>query len=254
MTAVLRVEGLGVRYGALVALDGVSWEVAAGEVLGIIGPNGAGKSSCYDAATHMTRRTGRVWLDGREVTAVPPHGLATLGLKRAFQQNAFFAQLSVLENMVAVLQREGGAGLAASLALPWREARLRRALRAEAAALLEEFGVPREMHELRPGHIPYGSQRMLSIVLAWGRGARVLMLDEPAAGLGGPDMARLRDLLQRLRGRGTALVVIEHHMDLIMSVADRILVLEQGRPLASGTPREIQQDARVLEAYLGRAA
>jgi branched-chain amino acid transport system ATP-binding protein len=250
----LQVEGLGVRYGALVALEDVAWHVGAGEILGIIGPNGAGKSSCYDAATHMTQRTGRVMLDGHDVTGVPAHGLAALGLKRAFQQNAFFAGLSVLDNMVAVLQRDGGAGLLESLLLPWREARLRRRLQAEAATLLERFGVPQEMHALRPGNIPYGSQRMLSIALAWGRGAKVLMLDEPAAGLGGADMARLCDLLRHLRDEGAALVVIEHHMDLIMSVADRIVVLEQGRRLATGTPREIQGDARVLEAYLGRAA
>jgi branched-chain amino acid transport system ATP-binding protein len=248
------VEELGVRYGALVALEGVSWEVRAGEILGIIGPNGAGKSSCYDAATHMVARSGRVWLDGQDVTAVPPHGLAALGLKRAFQQNAFFATLTVLDNMVAVLAREAGTGLLPSLLMPWREAARRWALEEEAAALLERFAVPRDLHGLRPGNIAYGSQRMLSIALAFGRGARVLMLDEPAAGLGGADMARLAELLRGLRAEGIAIVVIEHHMDLIMSVADRILVLEQGRCLATGTPQEIQKDPRVLEAYLGQAA
>jgi branched-chain amino acid transport system ATP-binding protein len=250
----LRVEGLGVRYGALVALQDVSWQVAAGEVLGIIGPNGAGKSSCYDATTNMVRRSGRVFLAGAEVTGVPPHGLAALGLKRAFQQNAFFAELSVLENMVAVLSRERGSGLLASLVLPWQEAARRRALESEAAALLARFHVPQAMHGLRPGSLSYGTQRMLSIALAWGSGARVLMLDEPAAGLGGEDMLRLRDLIGALKAEGAALVVIEHHMDLIMSVADRIVVLDQGRLLATGTPREIQADSRVLEAYLGRAA
>jgi branched-chain amino acid transport system ATP-binding protein len=110
------------------------------------------------------------------------------------------------------------------------------------------------MHGSRPGGLPYGTQRMLSIALAWGTGAKVLMLDEPAAGLGGEDMLRLRDLLGALRAEGAALVVIEHHMDLIMSVADRIVVLDGGRRLATGTPREIQADPRVLEAYLGRAA
>ncbi|TCZ65589.1 ATP-binding cassette domain-containing protein [Roseicella aquatilis] len=250
----LRVEGLGVRYGALVALQDVSWQVAAGEVLGIIGPNGAGKSSCYDATTNMVRRSGRVFLAGAEVTEVPPHGLAALGLKRAFQQNAFFAELSVLENMVAVLSREGGTGLLASLLLPWQEAARRRALEEEARALLRRFHVPQVLHRLRPGSLPYGTQRMLSIALAWGSGARVLLLDEPAAGLGGEDMLRLRDLIGALRAEGAALVVIEHHMDLIMSVADRIAVLDQGRLLATGTPREIQADSRVLEAYLGRAA
>jgi len=250
----LRVEGLGVRYGALVALEDVSWQVGGGEILGIIGPNGAGKSSCYDATTNMVRRSGRVFLDGEDVTEVPPHGLAELGLKRAFQQNAFFAELSVLDNMAAVLQRSRGTGLLASIFAPWQEASRRRALEAEAAALLHRFGVPPEMHGRRPGNLPYGTQRMLSIALAWGSGAKVLLLDEPAAGLGGEDMLRLRDLLDTLKAEGAALVVIEHHMDLIMSVADRIVVLDQGRCLAIGTPREIQADPRVREAYLGRVA
>jgi branched-chain amino acid transport system ATP-binding protein len=188
------------------------------------------------------------------VTGAPPYALAELGLKRAFQQNAFFAEMPVLDNMAAVLQPARGTGLLASVFAPWREAARRRALEAEAAALLRRFGVPEAMHGSRPGALPYGTQRMLSIALAWGTGAKVLMLDEPAAGLGGEDMLRLRDLLGALRAEGAALVVIEHHMDLIMSVADRIVVLDGGRRLATGTPREVQADARVLEAYLGRAA
>jgi branched-chain amino acid transport system ATP-binding protein len=253
-SSLLEVEGLGVSYGALVALDAVDWQVGPSEILGIIGPNGAGKSSCYDAVTNFTHRRGRVRLAGEDITAVAPDKLAGLGLKRAFQQNAFFHDLSVAENMQAVLQDRYGTGLLTTTFMPWREAARSRQARQVAHELLVRFGIPVELHALRPANIPYGSQRMLSIALAYGSGAKVLMLDEPAAGLGGTDMTRLIALLRALKAEGLGLVVIEHHMDVIMAVADRIVVLDQGRRLATGTPREIQADASVLEAYLGRTA
>jgi branched-chain amino acid transport system ATP-binding protein len=188
------------------------------------------------------------------LTLVPPHRLAGRGLKRAFQQNAFLDQLSVLENMVAALQDRHGAGLLSCVLLPPHASRSRRRAIIDAAERLERFGIPAEYHARRPTDIPYGIQRMLSIALAYGSGARVLLLDEPAAGLGGADMARLVDLLSALKREGLALVIIEHHMDLIMTIADRIVVLDQGRMLATGTPREVQEDERVLEAYLGRTS
>jgi branched-chain amino acid transport system ATP-binding protein len=247
----LKVEGLGVRYGALVALDGVSWQVAPGELLGIIGPNGAGKSSCYDAVTAMTTRSGRVTLSGRDVTDVPAHHLADLGLKRAFQQNAFFDNLSVLENFLAVLGKRAYSGLAGSVFNPVSAASRRYAAIDYATRQLVRFGIPAAVHRLKPKEVSYGVQRMLSIALAYGDGAKALLLDEPAAGLGGGDMLRLRELLAELKREGVALVVIEHHMDLIMAVADRICVLNLGRQLACDTPAMIRQDPRVLEAYLG---
>lgn len=250
--SVLRVEGLGVQYGALVALKDVSWTVRAGEILGIIGPNGAGKSTCYDAVTNLVAHDGAVYLGGRDVTATPPHDLAGLGLRRAFQQNAFFDHLSVLDNMVAVAQHEMGSSFAECIFLPFAVASRGRSARKTAAKWLVRMGIQPEFHDRLPGEIPYGTQRMLSIALALGGGAKALMLDEPAAGLGGGDMKALVQLLDSFRSEDLAVVVIEHHMDLIMSVADKIVVLDQGRMLAVGTPSEIQKNEAVLEAYLGR--
>ena len=249
---VLRVENLTVQYGALVALRDVSWSVRPGEILGIIGPNGAGKSSCFAAVTNAVRHQGRIFLDNDDVSAIQTYGLAGRGLRRTFQQNSFFGELTVLQNAIAAIVRDYSTGLAASLLLPWREAATRR--RAEETAPTSA-GILRHRppyHDKLPGDIPYGVQRLLSVALAYGTGARVLLLDEPAAGLSGGDMQKLADVLVSLRQRQLALVVIEHHMDLIMSIADRIVMIDQGVMLATGTPAEIQRDEKVREAYLGR--
>jgi branched-chain amino acid transport system ATP-binding protein len=250
----LEVRDLGVRYGGFQALDGVSWAVMPGEILGIIGPNGAGKSTCMAAATRSVKRVGSVLLEGTDVTKVPTEKLSRLGLRRTFQQNAFYGELTVLENASSALLRQEGTSFWESIALPLRERR-RTARRLESAAqLLRDFGVPDAFFDLMPADIPYGTQRMLSVALAYGAGATVLLVDEPAAGVGGADMVQLARTLRMIAERGTALVVIEHHMDLIMSVADRIVVLDRGEMLATGTPAEIRANEQVLEAYLGRVA
>jgi branched-chain amino acid transport system ATP-binding protein len=252
-TSALSVRELGVRYGALVALKNVSWDIYPGTILGIIGPNGAGKSSCYDAITAMTQRSGSVSLFGADVTGVPPYMLASMGLKRAFQQNAFFHHLTVIENFVAMLGSSAQSSLAESVLNPLRSHRKRLEAERLAKRQLVRFGIPETYHAMYPRDVPYGVQRMLSIALAYGEGAKVLLLDEPAAGLGGPDMKRLITLLQELRSEGAAVIVIEHHMELIMTIADHVCVLDLGAQLAFGSPEEIQGDTRVLDAYLGRA-
>jgi branched-chain amino acid transport system ATP-binding protein len=158
----------------------------------------------------------------------------------------------VLDNMIAVLGKRAHASLAGSVMNPAGAARRRAEAAGYAAQQLLRFGVPAAYHPQSPKEVPYGVQRMLSIALAYGNGAKVLLLDEPAAGLGGEDMAQLIELLGELKREGVALVVIEHHMDLIMAVADHIVVLDLGKQLAYGTPPQIQKDPRVLEAYLGK--
>ncbi|GAC1339126.1 MAG: ATP-binding cassette domain-containing protein [Acetobacteraceae bacterium] len=252
--AVLVADRLSVRFGGFQALQDVSWSARAGRILGIIGPNGAGKSTCFLAATNMVPHDGRLHLDGRDVTGLRADRLPPLGVRRTFQQNAFFGGMTVRDNLVGILGREGGTPLALSVFAPMVERRRRRRMEALARTHLLRFGIPEAAHGRLPGELPYGTQRMLSIALACAPGMRVVLLDEPGAGLGGADLAGLRDLLVSLRDEGVAVVLIEHHMDLVMGVADEVLVIEQGRAIACGPPSAVQADPAVLEAYLGRAA
>lgn len=253
-TAALEVSGLTVRYGALTALDDLSFSVSPGEILGIIGPNGAGKSSCFAGITRSVPRTGTVTYFGDIVDRLPTQTLARRGLRRTFQQNSFFSGMTVLQNAMAAFHVENGSSLLTSIATPWVERRRAREITAAARELLGAFGVDPKYYDAFPDDLPHGLQRSLSIVLSYGSGAKVLLVDEPAAGVGGEDMQVLADLLRRLRGEGLAIVLIEHHMDLVMGVVDRLLVLDRGQRIAYGDPDVVQQDPEVLAAYLGRTA
>jgi branched-chain amino acid transport system ATP-binding protein len=244
-------NGLTVRYGALVALGGASFTLNRGEVLGIIGPNGAGKSSAFRALTNSCAKEGDVVFRGMSTKSKQPYELGPLGIKRTFQTNSFFADIDVLQNMVCALQRTHATRLLPSIFTPWKEATQASLAREHAKKVLRRFDIPEAYFSLLPTQIPYGTQRLLSIAMAYGDGAELLLLDEPAAGIGGSDMTALIASIRRLKQQSVTLIVIEHHMDVIMELADQILVLDQGRQIALGTPSEVKNHPKVRKAYLG---
>ncbi len=246
MTAVLRTEGLTRRFGALAAVSGVSLRLPRGARHALIGPNGAGKTTLVNLLTGVLAPTsGDVFLGEERITALAPHRRVKRGLVRTFQINTLFPGLTVLESvLLAILEREG------------RAARWRRALAscredaAEASELLATLGLADDARTLT-AHLPYGRQRLVEIALALATRPRILLLDEPAAGIPAADSAEVLGAIASLPASVTVLF-IEHDMGLVFRFAERITVLVGGRILAEGAPAEIARDPRVREVYLGR--
>jgi branched-chain amino acid transport system ATP-binding protein len=242
-----------VRFGGVTALDHVSLRAAGQEVLGIIGPNGAGKTTLFNVVCgFVSADEGSLVWDGQSLGRPRPHRLAKLGIARTLQGVGLFAQLTALENVMAGAHAFRRAGFASALLGLPRADRDERELRAAAMAALERLGV-QDVASRLPSELPYPVQKRVALARALVGRPRLLLLDEPAGGLGGDDLTDLGETIRELR-RDMGVMLVEHHMDLVMSVCDRVMVLDFGSVISEGTPDEVRSDQRVLEAYLGFAA
>ena len=243
--AVLRLEGLCKRFGALVVTDELTLEVRPHELHAVIGPNGAGKTTLIKQISGLIAPdAGTILLAGRDVTALPMHARAGLGLARSFQVSSILPGFSALENVALAVQSRAGSSFRV-LGRAAAEA----GLNGPALAALADVGLAERAH-VPAGHLAHGEKRALELAIALAMEPKLLLLDEPMAGTGRDETARLVDVLRRLKGRFPVLLV-EHDMTAVFALADRISVLIYGRILASGTPAEVRADPRVVAAYLG---
>jgi branched-chain amino acid transport system ATP-binding protein len=248
--ATLDVAGLTVRFGGVLALDQVSLRIEPGEVMGIIGPNGAGKTTLFNAICGFVRPdAGSIAYRGRPLLGTAPHRLARLGIARTLQGLGLWPGLTVLENVLAGSLRRPGL-ITSLLALPAGD-RLEKRLAAQARQILDDLGL-RALGDTRPGDLPYGVQKRVIIARALMAEPSLLLLDEPASGLSTKELDGLAGLVRRLRHR-MSVAIVEHHLDLVMAISDRITVLNFGQVIASGPPEEIRRHPEVTTAYLGEA-
>jgi len=241
----LAVDGLVKRFGGLVATDHVSLDVKRGEVHALIGPNGAGKTTLIaQLSGSLASDAGQLRFDGADITALPQHDRVGLGLARSYQITSIFNRFSVRDNVALAVQARSGSSMSF-----WRPLAGERALFIEADALLERVGLAARADALA-GNLAHGEQRQLEVGLALATSPKLLLLDEPMAGMGPEESARMMDLIEVLRQDITVLLV-EHDMDAVFRLADRISVLVNGRIIATGVPDEIRVNVEVKKAYLG---
>ena len=248
----LRIRGVTVRFGAIVALNDVSFDVRRGEILGLIGPNGAGKTTLFNCLSRLVDvERGTIELDGKPLLSVPRHDIARVGIGRTFQNLALFQSMSVIDNVMVGTHVRGRGGFLADAFRVWSLVEGEQRARSQARELLERLQLT-SVARIPVGGLPFAVKKRVELARALAAEPKLLLLDEPAGGLNHEEVARLGEQIRQIRDEfSVTILMVEHHLNFVMKVSDRVVALDFGRTLAEGSPAEMQKHPEVIRAYLG---